>query len=427
MDIVKKNLISIVCGLVAVIAIIVLFWPTGDYQSKLQADLDTRKGVFTSLSQLQNRQRNLPIVVPGQSEPVPLNRFPSEPVIAAGKAAQQKVQSQSQQMLKDAVAINKQDLLVPDSLPSPRVTDQFRFTEEYVRKLNLRQDPSNTDCIQVQILNGVQPLTQDQLKRASDQLWDSKYKPQVATYSNNQSNKNEVEAEFKEATEKLPEQLMHQAAASHKVYVEADAMDFDQAVQKAAFNGQPASAVDMWYAQMGLWIETDVAKAIATANASSNSILTSPVKRLIKITLPRADKGFYIMDVSQSGNRGNNQTPPPPVAPGTLVAAASPSGRVSNTLYDVVHFEMSVDVEADMIPVFLKDLTGDQFIYVNELNLSKVDSIAMQRQGYLYGDKPVARLDLKCEMLFLRDWTAPLMPPEIKQYLGVQPPQTAGL
>jgi hypothetical protein len=428
MDIVKKNVVSILCGVVAVIAIVVLFWPTSGYQTKLQSELDARKGIYGSLSQLQSRQRNLPIVTPGQSEQAPLGRFPSEPVIQAGNQVKQKVQTQAQQMLKDAIAINTHELLVADSLPSPRTTDQFRFTQEYVKRLNLRQDPNNTECIQSQILQGVQPPTQDQVKQATADLWENKFKPQISRYSNNQSNEKDVKAEFDRAAAALPNQLMQQAATGHKIYVESDALDFDPTVQKAAVEGQPATPVDIWYAQMGLWIESDIAKAIAQTNQQSDNVLSSPVKRLVKITLPRADRGFYIMAGQSQGTGSKNQPAQvQSVSPDTVVAGVSPTGRVSNTLYDVVQFDLVVDVEANMVPVFLADLTRNQFIYVDQLNLESVDSVAMKAQGYLYGEKPVVRLTLKCEMLFLRGWTVPLMPPDIKQQLGVTPTQTAGL
>ncbi len=431
MDIVKKNLISILCGVVALIAIVLLFWPTHGYQDKLQQDLNARKDVYNSLSQLQSRQRSLPIVTPGQSEQAPLGRFPSEPVIRAGLAAKQEVHQQAQQMLKDAIDLNTHKLLVPDSLPTPRSTDQFRFAQEYVKRLNLRHDPGNQECIQVQILKGIQPPSQEEVKQAADDLWNNKFKQQIAHYSNNQSNENEVKAEFDRAAKALPEQLMQEAATKNTMYVERDAFDFDPTVQTAAFQGQPATPKDIWYAQLGLWIESDVAKAIASANGKSQNVLTSPVKRLIKMTLPRVEQGFYTMTgqpAGGGGGMGNQPVPVQPVSPDTVVATVSPTGRVSNTLYDVVHFELVVDVEADMVPVFLEHLTRNQFIYVNQLNLTSVDSVAMKTQGYLYGEKPVARLNLKCEMLFLRGWTVPLMPAEVKQRLGVQPPQqTAGL
>jgi hypothetical protein len=429
MDIVKKNLISILCGVVAVVAIILLFWPTHGYQDKLQADLTARKEVYNSLTQLQGRQRNLPIVTPGQSEPAPLGRFPSEPVIAAGNQAKQKVQTQAQQMLKDAIALNTHSLLVADSLPAPRTTDQFRFTQEYVKRLNLRQDPNNSECLQTAILHGVQPPTQDEVKQAAADLWENKFKPQVAHYGNNQSNEADVKADFDRAAAALPEQLMQQAATGHKIYVERDAFDFDPTVQKAAVEGQPASPVDIWYAQMGLWIESDVAKAIAQANEQSQNVLSSPVKRLVKITLPRADQGFYVMPGAPAGggNPGNQPVAVQSVGPETVVAGVSPTGRVSKTRSVVVEVDLVADVEASMVPVFLENLTRNQFIYVNQLSLASVDSMAMKAQGYLYGDKPVVRLTLKCEILFLRGWTVRLMPAEVKQRLGVAPQQTAGL
>ena len=49
-----------------------------------------------------------------------------------------------------------------------------------------------------------------------------------------------------------------------------------------------------------------------------------------------------------------------------------------------------------------------------------VNSLAKEQEGYFYGPVPVVTLTLRCEELFMRSWTRPLMPPSIKQYLNVQ-------
>jgi hypothetical protein len=432
MDIVKKNLISILCGVVALIAIIGLFWPTGSYQEQLQTELNQRKQTQASLQQLLHQSRKLPIVQPGQSEQAPLEQFPSEAIIKQGEAAQQEVKTEAAQMLKTAVEINRHPLLVEASLPSPRTTDQFRFSGEYVRRLNVPLNnakdiapPNYPQSVQQQILNGGQPPTKEQVDAAAKELWEKKYVPQQATYSNGQTNEAELKAQADQETAKLPEQMKQQVATTHKMYVDPGALDYSPALQTAAQTGRPPAPADIWFAQVGLWVEEDVAKAIAASNASAKNVLDATVKRLIKIELPRVDKDsrdFYVLAAAPGGGAaGAGAAMPAPADPAAPVASVSPTGRVSNPLYDVVAFTVVMDVDAAKVPDVLQELTRNQFLYVRQTDVSNVDSIAEQAMGYLYGKSPVAQLTLKCEAIFLRDWTKDLMPSVVQQQLGITP------
>jgi hypothetical protein len=80
---------------------------------------------------------------------------------------------------------------------------------------------------------------------------------------------------------------------------------------------------------------------------------------------------------------------------------------------------MTVDVEADQVPMFLKTLSTNRFITVTRLEMNPVDSQLKQILGYVYGNRPVVTLDIDCEVLFMRQWTVKLMPDYIKRALGI--------
>ena len=103
----------------------------------------------------------------------------------------------------------------------------------------------------------------------------------------------------------------------------------------------------------------------------------------------------------------------------------SATGRTSNETYDVVIFGLSLNVEADAVETFLLELTRDRFFTVTQLDINTVDAAAEAQAGYIYGDKPVVRLNMQVEALFLRSWTTPLMPPAVKTQLGVGVPKPA--
>jgi hypothetical protein len=107
----------------------------------------------------------------------------------------------------------------------------------------------------------------------------------------------------------------------------------------------------------------------------------------------------------------------------------TPTKRVSNNLYDVVQFSMTVDVEADKVAAFLKTLSTNRFITVTRFEMNPVDSQLKQILVFLFGTKPVVTLDLDCEALLMRQWTIKLMPDAIKRALGIptDPTQQPGM
>jgi len=105
------------------------------------------------------------------------------------------------------------------------------------------------------------------------------------------------------------------------------------------------------------------------------------------------------------------------------VKAISATGRISNPMFDVAHFTITVDVDAEQIPAFLRELNRNRFLTVLQTDLATVDSANEQAAGYIYGDKPVVTLTLTCETLFMRSWLSKLMPDSIKASLGIAPQQ----
>lgn len=101
-------------------------------------------------------------------------------------------------------------------------------------------------------------------------------------------------------------------------------------------------------------------------------------------------------------------------------AGESPTGRTANALYDVVPFRLVVHVEADKLPDFLEELGRNRFITPYQVSLRALDSVALSAAtNVMYGPAPVVEATISCEALLLRDWTVPLMPPEIRASLSV--------
>jgi hypothetical protein len=100
--------------------------------------------------------------------------------------------------------------------------------------------------------------------------------------------------------------------------------------------------------------------------------------------------------------------------------AVSPTGRVSNALYDVLHFRLTIRVDATRIPDVLQALSRNRYITVLNLKASAVDTAEQAALGFFYGQNvPVVELTIDGEVLQLRQWTVPLMPLAVKRALGI--------
>src|SRR4051812_42547258 len=88
MEIVKKNLVSIICGVVALLALVAVFvWPLDGYYEDLQTKTKKRADVQGKATGLLNKTRTLPVFDPNSPTGKPLPKFPSQQIIKLGTAA----------------------------------------------------------------------------------------------------------------------------------------------------------------------------------------------------------------------------------------------------------------------------------------------------------------------------------------------------
>src|SRR5262249_36764974 len=141
-------------------------------------------------------------------------------------------------------------------------------------------------------------------------------------------------------------------------------------------------------------------------------------KRIYKIEVPDGANQF-VTPVS-----GSNE-------PAGKAYSRTPTGRICNNVYDVVQFALVMDVEATQVPAILTQIQQGKLITIHQYDLENVDGVAMEEDGFIYGDVAVVRISLRGEELFLRSWTHPpkdpkdptdrsLMPEDVKKDLGIQ-------
>ncbi len=207
--------------------------------------------------------------------------------------------------------------------------------------------------------------------------------------------------------------------------------------------GQLPTTAMIFEGQLEFWIQQDITQAIFIANGvdkEGTSVLTSPVKRLLRVDVLPGYVGLHNVGtaprgLSQEGGGGNRggataaggtlyPIPPEgsissPDAPIADNFAISPTGKVSNAIFDVRHVNLHVVVDSTKLPQIYNAISSVNLMTVISTQLKDVDEAQAMREGYLYtGDAMEAQFVI--ETIWLRDWTREYMPEETRRYLGIQ-------
>jgi hypothetical protein len=438
MELVKKNIVSIVCGVIALVAIVLLFFPGSGFFQDLQAQLDQRKQDYSTIEKINRDGQNvrMPIVQPGVSEAPPLGQFPTNEAFKKGEELVAQMAKQSQGVMQKAIERNKRAPLVATAFPKPRGAALPEFKRLYHQRMR--------DGFRQQ-LRGTVPPNPTEVAAERERLWNEEWLPKVPVQGGQRVNENVVKEEFEEkVVPTLPDQLRVARSQAGAVYIHEPvaqggfmgSFDISKDIPRPETQQIP-TLVDAWAAQLSLWVQEDVVATIVATNAARGPQSTtdrSIVKRLVKVEVTPA----YItkagpLPIAQANQAANARAGQPPVDPAleqaggaadlAKVYTVSPTGRVCNSLYDVIHFSFTVDVEADQYQAVLANLANNRFITVHGIDLLALDGARYQAAGLVYGPKPVVQMTVKAETIFFREWTKPLMPEPVQQLLGIPPAQ----
>jgi hypothetical protein len=197
------------------------------------------------------------------------------------------------------------------------------------------------------------------------------------------------------------------------------------------YAGVDNSVKDCWYYQIAYWVTEDIIKAISAMNSGSKSILSSPVKRLVKAGFKRitTDKKFETTDNDDD----------------RLVYVLSPkeglaepfTGRFCDDDLDVVHFAVNIVVRTESVLPFIRELCNskqhkfrgffndqpEQVFKHNQITVLESTVKPVDRQGrahklYRYGEDAVVELTLVCEYIFNKHGYDTIKPEIIKRSLS---------
>jgi hypothetical protein len=415
----RKHLTPLILAAVALICVGLVFWPTGKLYASLQDELDQSSNLLSQIQGLLSKSRNLPKFDPN-APPAVLSSFPTQDVFNIGLAAVKKWSAESDGMLAVAQRINQHQPLVAGALPNGGDLERATFGRNYLAAL--QPDSNGNDVPRIRNWppsdgshSGIPALLAG--RRLSDtelaaKLLDLQNQINVQYGVNaggaagggtngGADSTQDAQNAYAQASITKPLEWELDGAKKIKVYLEPGAIDEPDVYPE--FQGATSSlpAAKIWSAQLSLWIDEDVATAVAYANASADNVTDSPIKQIDKLTVKSPP-----YEISGDPTAGKDN------APLTPVLDVTPTGRVCNGMYDVVQFNLSLEVDARRQAEVLGALEQHQFITVLSVQTTAEDSSVAALSRWVYGDAPIVRLDLACEELLLHSWTNALQPPD---------------
>lgn len=205
-------------------------------------------------------------------------------------------------------------------------------------------------------------------------------------------------------------------ARSIRMYVDAEAFHITDVLNVE----QAPEVSELWYAQMLLWIQQDIVRAIAQFNEQAAANVATedayveqmPIKRLEQILVH--DYRVPDQPIAFPAPLFAQQRKP-------IVPEDSFTGRESDDEFDVVRFTVVVWVDQRQLLQVIDVLSRANFYQCVDVDYQSPTPENLSNL-YMFGTDPVVRAKLQFEGYFSRTAYKEWMPPDVRQQLGIDPP-----
>ena len=348
-----------------------------------------------------------------------------------------------------ALQTTKRELLSYKIFPEPNDPSALIFKEfgqgyrsgieEMLNRLNARERPSDAE---------LERGLQQSLSRSH--LGTRFSSPAYSPFSSKIGGYGKYTGMFNEAETAIVDEICLQKAASASVYANPTALSgYDYWGEYKYETGRKEAVEDCWYYQLGYWIIEDVLNTVASMNSGSNSVLTSPAKRIMRVGFTTTDRVYRSFRRSTAMWGGTSRTATgdrPSYVVSLQQGLTEPcTGRYCGEEIDVVHFNVVVVVGSKSVLPFMEELCSGKphkfrgfwgneplrtykhnQITVLESKIKPVDRQDGIHSLYRYGDEPIAELDLICEYIFNMKAYDPIMPQSVKESFKTAGQKTPG-
>ncbi len=438
LDWVKSNVYTVIFVAVMITAPLAMWIVAGNMNDRVKEEVKARAAKIADLDRLQKTQVSYHNPVAGD-EPVSAPILVNPQLLDRFRELTERISADAQRIRDEVLRINRKDrgVLLDELFPDPPMHLRETLPFEMYRRLR---------AAYVQLLADIGADSPPSLESMREDLEAARarFMTQVLIKESREDLTEEDETWLSEQLTATRLSKYAEAAKQTSVYATLASVNIPQ--EPTTVPTLPALFDWQWR----FWIKQDILMALREANEPYDSVLDGPVKRLVSMQVidepapaarsgpPASGGGFGPSSAGPGRRRGSSRSSSGRTAVATP-AAADPSqevpldfsvsftGRTSNPLYDVRHVQLSIVVDSSRIPEVLDALVRYNFITIINTQLDVVDSFSEVKDGYYYGGTPVSKLTLELETIWLREWTAQFMPPELKQALDIPAePQTTG-
>lgn len=431
MTFIKKRWPMIVAIVVILVALPVAWVVSGNLNAGIkQRQENAANNLMQRLDGLKVNYE-LPAAFEGM-EPVTHSGMPHPDYTEFFREQQQKQNERLQQVTSEIIEFNKKNrgVLVKGLFPKqPEDSSEAQLMRLRMQDLLI---PGDGDSAYEQLLSKLNATTPPDPVSVLDQLNDTRAR--LFERESAQSGSTDMDPDEREAMEQeLSAQrvsLYARPAQEHSIYMSLDVLPEGSPFQVAP--GFPRRALSntpnhgttfLW--QLDYWLAEDLFGFLGAANSRNGDLLPiveAPIKRVLEI------EGRPLR-LNRTASQGQFDDPIEP-GPDPAVQVFEPrfhaasSGREAdwlNQLYDIRRVRMSLVVDSARIPEIIDAAAQYNLITVTDLDIEPVNVWSDLERGYYYGTDHVVQLNIELELVYLRAWTAPLMPNIIRRELGLEP------
>lgn len=427
----KSNvLIVIFCVLAIGLPITAWIFSTG-WSESIAEEQETRARQLHSQVTGARVTYALPAVMPGEST-VEVSSAPNRRLTEWFQQQRDNRLDQVGRVREELLAFNRRGHapLVDGLFPEPETADDRDFLPiDFMRQLvGFRGAPSAYDQL-LESFNAGRPGNDERLVESLSDLRDRE--------------RERIRAErgpgdlTEEEERRIAETLMDRRLSEYQrrarlvtVFVDEDALLPGRSNEFSARPGEVPSERPTLHRtfelQWDFWMVSDLLAAITNANSDENgnrmNVEQGVVKRVKSIEVER-------MPIwgSEPAARRNAI----PEGPDGLIGTDpehSVTGRWTNPgnqLYDVRVAHLTLIVSSERLPELFDAFSRTNLMTVIGLSVEEVDVWEDLRAGFYYGSDHVVQVELQVETIWVRDWMRPLMPPRVRELLGVEDAERA--
>ncbi len=432
---VKKNLIAVICAVIAVIVLPTSIVLSSGWTSKVREE--AKKRASDELTKVNSNKVSyaLPAVLPGVSATA-LSAEPNAKVTEYLKGKREQLLKEAGAISSKAEAINKRSPLIEGFFPRSKSPEEQQ--SKGLEFADIIVGGKGRPSAYKKLFDAVKAGEPPEAARVAVQLRDAREREEDRIKAG-QKDRVLTPSENEEILKRLVDQRLteYRKRASEISFYGSP----EQLLPAEEFLRQvpalPPTPFQAFKWQWDLWLIEDILAAISKANGVDQGRIGvdgSVVKRVSYISVKDQVGGKLTGTEAggpASGGRDDRGAPGgPPQAPAgdpkALVPpnfGASITGRYnlsSNQVYSVRSPRVELVVSAARLPELFNAFASVNFMTIDgDFSLSAVDPWKDLEEGYYYGEEPVVKISFRVESIYLRSWLAPIMPEQARRVLNV--------